>query len=112
MRLKNKVRKLEDELAILRNVTESVHNVDVIMEDFANRISVLKNQLKCAAKGHKMVFEKVVKRGSEPVWILLPSNGFYFKCSNCGLEIIKTKAELTTTEKDALKKLKLLQEKK
>ena len=33
---------------------------------------------------------------------------YVFKCSSCGLEITKTKKELTSTEKEALKKLKLL----
>ena len=66
-------------------------------------------QLQCQAKGHgKWVFVKKINRGSEPVWILLPSDGYAFKCSNCGLEITKTAKELTTTEREALKKLKLL----
>ena len=86
----------------------------------------LKAQLQCGAKGHKMVYEKV----GESMWSTYPPFAdmikdasllgtgvshtklsrvkFIFKCSDCGLEITKTAKELTATEKEALRKLKLL----
>ena len=77
-------------------------------------VNLLRQQLACAAKGHKMIFkEKIFITRGCTTW-LLPilntsiDNGWVFKCSNCGLEITKTTDELTLVEKDALKKLKLL----
>ena len=58
-------------------------------------------KLQCSARGHKMRFNG----GSEGQ---LYTSGFPFVCWRCGLEIIKTKKELSATEEEALKKLKLL----
>ena len=69
------------------------------------------NQLRCAAKGHNFVFdsdkgwERSGQGGVQAQW-------FSFKCTGCGLEIHKTEDELTAPERDALKKLKLLNDKK
>ncbi len=67
--------------------------------------SKIEAQLQCGAKGHKMVYAKkdlCFHRNSPQL------TGYYFKCSNCGLEITRTAKELTVVEKEALKKLKLL----
>ena len=66
-------------------------------EELTDRVYVLEKQLQCAAKGHKMVYETTTS-----------TNGFIFECAVCDFEITKTKEELTATEKEALKKLKLL----
>ena len=69
-------------------------------------IEQLQAQLQCGAKGHdKWEYVKkdlVFFRNSPEL------TGFFFKCSDCGLVITKTAKELTATEKEALKKLKLL----
>jgi len=63
----------------------------------------LKAQLVCSAKTqgkHKMVYD-----GLNTIRTLCET--YSFECSVCGLEINKTKAELSTVEKEGLKKLKL-----
>lgn len=66
-------------------------------------------QLQCSAKGHgKWMYVKQVDY-SYILNIGLPlSVKFVFKCSDCGLEITKTKDELKPAEKEAMKKLNLL----
>ena len=64
-------------------------------------------QLQCQAKcGHgKWVFAKkdfCVNRNGPEI------TGYFFKCSICGLEITKTENELKASEKEALRKLKLI----
>ncbi|MCK5017556.1 MAG: hypothetical protein KAS32_10855 [Candidatus Peribacteraceae bacterium] len=79
-------------------------------------VDKLRLQTCCAAKGHKMVFSRIadfhIKRTRIAGFLdetdIDTTELFIFKCSNCGLEITKTKKELTPTEKDGLKKLKLL----
>ena len=69
----------------------------------------LRRQLQCAAKGHKTVFEKVCTESGLRVRIFDKfEEPYIFKCSNCSLEIAKTEKELSATEREALKKLKLL----
>ena len=97
-------------------------DVELLSRDLAK----VERQLQCAAKAHKMVFDRV----REGEWSTCPSfpemikdaslfgtgvshtrkdeSRFIFKCSDCGLEITKTAKELTATEKEALRKLKLL----
>jgi hypothetical protein len=93
--------------------------------DIACDLKGVKAQLQCAAKGHgDWKFVGDLKRKWERTDTEIPlqgatsmtvmsytasgNDGFIFKCSNCGLEITKTKKELTASEKEALKKLKLL----
>jgi len=78
-------------------------------------INSLEIQLRCAAKGHKMEYVSI--QGKKFNWSNHYDNLSYtsvsgktytFRCSVCGLKITKTKDELTTAEKEGLKKLKLL----
>ena len=87
--------------------------------------NTLQAQLQCGAKGHgKWVYAGGTKQkwdktehdisGNETItmkvmsYTAIGSDGFIFKCSDCGLEITKTAKELTATEREALRKLKLL----
>ncbi len=75
-------------------------------EPICKEITTLKAQLQCGAKGHgKWVFVKkdlCFHRNSPEI------TGYIFKCQDCGLEITKTKKELTAKEKEGLTKLGLL----
>jgi len=76
-------------------------------------------QLQCAAKDHgEWVFVKKNEVSVGTVWVYENNTTltkcdetpdiFIFKCSDCGLEITKTEAELSAAEKNGLKKLNLL----
>ena len=79
----------------------------------------LKSQLQCAAKGHGKWVLGGKDNGNESViyrvfWgdkgLTTMQDGicsYVFKCSKCGLEITKTKKELTPKEREALGKLGL-----
>ena len=69
----------------------------------ASKFNTLTRQLQCSAKTkdkHKMVYANIVYNPANPRII--------FRCLECDLEVYKTKAELTPSEKEALKKLKVL----
>lgn len=70
------------------------------------RMNLLEQQLRCAAKGHRMRYSRYQDSGltTDPTM----DNWNLFKCRRCGLEVTKTKKELTPTEREALGKLKLL----
>lgn len=71
--------------------------------DLQSKHDYVKKQLTCSAKTqgkHKMVYEKMI--------LGIPRNMPQFKCIGCGLEITKLGAELTTPEREALTKLKLI----
>lgn len=104
MQLKDKVEKL---MRVLNNLQGSTDRNQELIQKLTERITLLEDQNICTAKGHKMVFEKVKINESWPYLISI-ADTYIFKCSDCHLEILKTKVELTTIEKDALKKLKLL----
>ena len=94
--------------------------------DMKNDLLITEAQLQCGAKGHKMVYNRTVKSKwtrldtaiENPQNPLQPlgmqinythnTGDFVFSCESCGLEITKTAKELTATEREALKKLKLL----
>lgn len=57
--------------------------------------------------GHRFVFEKYIASGYSWEWGQYPA-WYFFKCSKCNYEIKKQEKELTSTEKEALTKLKLL----
>ena len=87
-----------------------------------SKVDTLRTQLQCSAKTqgkHKMVFNGINTKSETPftIMVIKGSEGwrgakntklYAFKCSVCGLEITKTENELSKTEKEALKKLKLL----
>ena len=93
-----------------KKCNEVIDDTNQKATNFNTDIAKLKTQLQCAAKGHDMMFEKKIPcRTSRWSLYIEPSEDKYiFKCSNCSLEITKTKAELTAKEKEGLKKLKLL----
>ncbi len=76
--------------------------------------TTIKAQLQCGAKHHDK-WEFVIRTGIH-VGVDSPAGSshclarirFIFKCSDCGLEITKIAKELTATEREALRKLKLL----
>jgi len=69
---------------------------------------ILTAQLQCSAKTkgkHKMVYKDRVLKS---MICGVKAYGYKFTCSTCNLEITKSKAELTPTEREHLKGLKLL----
>ena len=114
-RLTKRCEIIEQRLDIIKN---RVAQATEYHNDLAIDVKTIKAQLRCAAKTggkHKMVFERK-KVGSDAQWVISKSggvwqagwNGLVFKCSVCGLEITKTKKELTKKEAEYLKGLHLL----
>ena len=104
--LSQKIRKLEDVLPDedwRKKCNDAISSNEKVTREFETRYQA---QLQCGAKGHgQWVF---VKKD-----LLLQRNcpeltGYTFQCEDCDLEITKTAKELTATEREALKKLKLL----
>ena len=79
--------------AELTRVIKSANETIVSGKSVLERIE---RQMACGVKGHEMVYNRsgVVAH--------------IFKCKSCGIEIAKTKSELTVKEKEALKLLKIL----
>ena len=91
----------------------------------------IERQLQCSAKTkgkHEMVYSKPTEfeltktlnamaelrtasaiYGTSMLYTPNPTDAFIFKCSTCGLEITKTKTELTAKEKTHLTGLGLLE---
>ncbi len=81
---------------------KALENSIICTSAIPTETKILKAQLQCSAKGkHDMEYTRK-EFNREHRW-------FIFTCSTCNLEITKIKAELTPAERDALKKLKLLQ---
>lgn len=98
-------------LGQIHNLMSKVANLENDLAS-AQPNAKLQAQLQCAAKTqgkHKMVFKR---KGTATGYITLgigeAQMRFIFKCDICGLEIIKSKSELTASEKEGLKKLGLL----
>ena len=134
----NKVERMDRQLESLLNegVVTKIENIrkdwlewqqkcNKVIEENMEVEKRLEAQLQCGAKGHgKWVYAGGTKQkwdktehdisGNETItmkvmsYTAIGSDGFIFKCSDCGLEITKTAKELTATEREALKKLKLL----
>ena len=83
------------------------HLVYQDIEVLRENVEVLQKQATCSAKGHKIHFKRYVY-ATTCFGYEMSESGFVFKCKNCGIEFSKTKAELTTIEKTALKVLKVL----
>ena len=123
--LQNRTRKLEDVLPDedwRKKCNDAISSNEKVTREFETRYQA---QLQCGAKGHgKWVYAGGTKQKWDKTehdisrnetitmkvmsYTAIGSDGFIFKCSDCGLEITKTAKELTATEREALKKLKLL----
>ena len=104
----------QEDIEFNRKVDADNVEIDAYNDKMGVWESTVEAQLQCQAKcGHKMVF-----RNKHDVYIgvdtpvgstaFTANRGFIFKCQHCGLEITKTEKELKTSEREALKKLKLI----
>ena len=103
---RERIESLEGERVNRKDCRDDVTHRCVVAEKTAERLigshGTLTCQLQCSAKTkgkHKMVYTKKVVT-NHPLYV--------FTCSVCDTEYIKTKAELTSTERESLKALKVL----
>ena len=99
--------KAEDDAIVAENKAIDKENME-----YDKDRDVMKAQLQCSAKTkgkHKMVYSRTRLNegqcGGLRDW---GSPCYVFECSTCNLEITKSKAELTPTERESLKALKVL----
>ena len=94
-------------------LTRVIESANKVVADTQPILHEIRNQVACGVKGHEMEYNRVksemtcteiqTRMGGEDY-----QRPFIFKCKNCGIEIAKTKSELTVKEKEALKLLKIL----
>jgi len=88
-------RKVCDNYSLIMALKQKIKALEFTLTNIRN--STLQRQLRCAAKtGHKFKYETWEHSIRAVVRV------FIFKCSHCGLEIAKTRDELTTKEEKAL----------
>jgi len=95
------IKKKKRQVARLAELEERVSGLEVQACENECQIGKLQTQVKCGARGHKLYFSY------RTVWFGFSMDTFNFKCS-CGVEVKKSKSQLTAKEKAALKTLKIL----
>jgi len=106
MSLRSRVNEIEREVSdnndLIFDLTTASNGLETRMKIIESTLTntkdnTLQKQLQCAAKtGHKFKYETWGHSLRAVVRV------FIFKCSHCGLEIAKTRNELTTKEEKAL----------
>ena len=110
--LSQKIRKLEQSKETkIENIREDwlkwQQKCNKVIEENMEVEKRLEAQLQCGVKGHNK-WEFVKKDLCFEINSPEITGFFFFKCSNCGLEITKIEKELKPAEREALRKLKLL----